>query len=94
MTKTLGNPYKELAEFKNGMFHFSFGASLDWMEKQGKTLFGDHFRIFTEDHPLIFKLLVYAIGDAESSARQGLDPGKGLLVTGPIGCGNVEYLIM
>jgi len=94
MTKTLGNPYKEVAEFKNGMFHFSFGASLDWMEKQGKTLFGDHFRIFTEDHPLIFKLLVYAIGDAESSARQGLDLSKGLLVTGPVGSGKTSFLTL
>lgn len=93
-TKIIQSPYKEAAELKNGMFHFDFQASLRWMEKHGRILFGDHFRIYPKDHPVIYKLLVYAIGDAENTHKQGLAIGRGLLVSGPIGCGKTSLLTL
>ncbi|MDD4191318.1 MAG: ATPase [Mangrovibacterium sp.] len=93
-TRTIPNPYNGLAELKDGVFHFRFSACLDWMEKQGKTLFGNHFAIFPEDHSLIYKLLVYAIGDQENTARQNMDLKKGILLNGPIGVGKTAILTL
>jgi hypothetical protein len=33
------------------------------MEERGKILFGNHFSLVESDFGLIYKLLVYAIGD-------------------------------
>lgn len=57
------------------------------MEEKGKMLFGEHFAIEPNDLELIYKLLVYAIGDKENAERHGSSLRKGILLTGPIGCG-------
>ena len=93
-TRIIQSPYSQAAELKNGMFHFSFPASLNWMEEQGKILFGSHFSIYQEDQSVIYKLLVYAIGDVENTVKQGIDLKKGLLVSGPVGCGKSTILTL
>ena len=93
-TRIIQSPFEEIAEFKNGMFLFNFSDCLKWMEKQGKTLFGEHFRILQQDYPVIYKLLVYAIGDKENCDRKGLNLGKGLLVNGPVGAGKTSLLML
>jgi len=94
MTKIIQNPYEEIAEKKNGFFNFSFPASLDWLEKQGRIFFGDHFTVFSEDHELIYKLLVYAIGDIENTQRHNLNFNKGILLNGPVGCGKTSLMTL
>lgn len=86
------NPYEQIAEFKGGIFNFSFPTSVQWMEERGKILFGNHFAIDPNDLELIYKLLVYAIGDKENAERRGISLCKGLLVCGPIGCGKTSLL--
>src|SRR5665648_649144 len=66
-TKIILNPYEQIADYKSGVYNFSFPTSLQWMEERGKILFGDHFKIDPSDQPLIYKLLVYAIGVHEIS---------------------------
>lgn len=81
------NPYEQIADFKGGIFNFSFQNSIQWMEERGKILFGDHFAIYPDDLELIYKLLVYAIGDKENAERHGINLWKGILACGPVGCG-------
>ena len=88
------SPFKEVAEFRDGMFHFNFQSSLKWMERKGRDLFGDHFRIYPEDQPLIYKLLVYAIGDQESCAKYGISLRKGILLIGPVGAGKSALMTL
>jgi len=57
------------------------------MDEKGKEQFGRHFRIWNEDRQLIYKLLVCFIHDRENATRLGLNPDKGILLTGPVGCG-------
>lgn len=45
-----------------------------------------------EDHPIIFKLLVYFIADKPLAQEQGIDLDKGILLTGPIGCGKTSLM--
>ena len=86
-TKIILNPYDQIAEYRSGIFNFSFSTCLQWMEERGKILFGNHFSIVQTDFDLIYKLLVYAIADQENTARHGINLRKGILLTGPIGCG-------
>jgi hypothetical protein len=92
--KIMPNPYEEIATFKDEQFHFNFSDCLKWLEKTGKNLFGAHFRIYPEDHGLILTLLVYAIADKESAEKKGLNLKKGILLTGPIGCGKTSLMTL
>jgi len=94
MTRIIQNPYEEIAEKQNGIFNFSFPQSLEWLQKQGRFFFGDHFTIYPEDRDLIYKLLVYAIGDFENSERHNLSLKKGILLNGPVGCGKTTILTL
>lgn len=65
---------------------------MEFLENKGKELFGEHFVIFREDHDVIYKLLVYAIGDQENALKHGLSLKKGLLLIGPDGCGKSSLM--
>ncbi len=62
------------------------------MEEKGSEQFSDHFRIFPEDHGIIFKLLVYAIHDQENAEKLNLNLQKGIMLTGPVGCGKTTLM--
>lgn len=91
-TRITANPYEEIAELKDGIFHFDFPACRRWLEMQGKQIFGERFSIFPEDHEVILTLLVYAIADTESARKKNLNMGKGILLTGPVGCGKTTLM--
>ena len=80
-TKTTPNPYKEIAEIKNGMFQFNFTVCQNWMESLGKNTFGNHFKLFPEDFALIYSLIVYAIEDKIEAEKRRLDLKKGILLS-------------
>lgn len=93
-TKIIPNPYSEAASFRDGNYQFNFSSCLKWLEKTGKKIFGSHFSISREDHELIFKLLVYAIGDADCCRQRGISLRKGILLIGPIGCGKTSLMML
>ena len=62
------------------------------MEERGKILFGNHFSLAESDFELIYKLLVYAIGDQENATNHGISLRKGILLTGPVGCGKTSLM--
>jgi len=90
--KIIQNPYDQIAELKGGVFNFGFQESIQWMEEKGKILFGNHFAIDPGDLNLIYKLLVYAIGDKENAEKQGVSLAKGILLCGTIGCGKTSLI--
>lgn len=92
--KIIPSPYDEITDFKNGVFHFSFSQSVKWLERWGKNIFGPHFRFYPEDRKLLFTLLVYAIGDKDAANRCGIDMGKGILLTGPVGTGKTSLITL
>ena len=92
--KIIPNPYEEIADKQNCIFNFSFPQTLEWLQKQGRIFFGDHFTIFEEDRELIYKLLVYAIRDFENSERHNLSLEKGILLNGPVGSGKTSLMTL
>ncbi len=71
---------------------FDFGWCLSFFEKRGKELFGEKFKIHEEDHATLYKLLTYFLGYQDEAEKSGIDLGKGILLTGPVGCGKTSFM--
>ena len=63
-----------------------------FLEEQGKLRYSSNFKIDPKDIPIIYKLLIYAIQDDKNAFKLGIDLNKGLLLTGPIGCGKTSLM--
>lgn len=71
---------------------YDFSKMMIYMEAKGKILFGKHFRIFAEDKDILFKLCNYMIGEKDYCRKFEIDPAKGLLLSGPVGCGKTSII--
>ena len=69
-----------------------FDWCVKFFEKRGQEMYGPNFRIIPEDQELIYKLVVYFLGHEEEAKRLGLDLRKGIMLTGPIGCGKTSLM--
>tara|TARA_R110002033_G_scaffold1277_2_gene11745 strand:- start:12341 stop:12637 length:297 start_codon:yes stop_codon:yes gene_type:complete len=91
---TEGGVEYALGKFDGKNVLYDFDQILIYLNAKGKLLFGKHFRIYDEDTVIIRKLCYYFIKDKENCLKDDIDPDKGILLSGPVGCGNVNYLIM
>jgi DNA replication protein DnaC len=64
------------------------------MEAHGRRQFGDSFVIHEKDHDVIRRLFAYFLADAPQAALLGMDLSKGILLTGPIGCGKTSLMTL
>ena len=81
-------PYKIIGSVKN----YSWPLCLRWLELEGKLRFGSHFKIYETDHELIYKLTIYFIRDRVEATQLKLSLDKGILLTGPVGCGKTSLM--
>jgi energy-coupling factor transporter ATP-binding protein EcfA2 len=88
------NPFKTVSKIENGQVNYNFKACLRWLDATGKKQFGPHFAIREDDHAILYKLLTYAVGDQENMAKHHLHPRKGILLSGPVGCGKTTVLTL
>lgn len=79
-------------EIRNSVMHYSWERCVTWLEAVGQKRFGKHFKIYAKDHPTIYKLVIYFIRDREEAERLELNLSKGILLTGPIGCGKTSLM--
>lgn len=84
------NPFKIVDDIKL----YDFNASWTFLEKMGKSRYGKSFRLYKEDREVIYKLLIYAIRDEENCEKHQIDPYKGILLTGPVGCGKTSLMTL
>ena len=82
-----GNKQYELGQFQGNQICYDFDKILFYLAAKGKLMFGKKFRIFEEDHEILYKLCNYFIKDESNCKKLGLDLGKGILLSGPVGCG-------
>lgn len=82
------------SEPDTGAFEKWMALALPWLERQGRRLYGDHFRIYEEDYPVLARLLAYMSGNQETAAAKGLSLRKGILLTGPVGCGKTSLMTL
>ena len=94
------NPSKIIeggVEFSLGKFDgksvlYDFPKILVYLNVKGKLLFGEKFKIYEEDRDIILKLSSYFIKDKKSCQKSGIDVEKGLLLSGPVGCGKTSLM--
>ncbi len=89
---TEGSKTFYLGELQGNQVLYSFEKMLIYLEAKGKLLFGENFKIYEEDWGILLQLCNYMIRDYESCKRYGIDPNKGLLLTGPVGCGKTSLM--
>ncbi|WP_373059492.1 ATPase [Zunongwangia sp. H14] len=81
-----------LGDFDGTTVHYDFNRILIYLDAKGKLLFGNHFKIYKADRPVLRKLCAYKIRDAHTCKKYGIDPEKGLLINGPVGCGKTSLM--
>jgi DNA replication protein DnaC len=86
-----GVQYK-LGEFKNNCIQYDFKSILIYLDAKGKMLFGKNFKIYEEDEVVLYKLCIYFIRDFEACEKLNIDPNKGILLSGPVGCGKTSLM--
>ncbi|MBI9064939.1 MAG: cell division protein ZapE [Marinilabiliaceae bacterium] len=79
-------------QIKNNTIIYNFPKSLSFITKKGKAIYGPTFKLYNEDMSIIRKLFAYIIGDHPTTISLDLDPRKGLMLCGPIGCGKTSLM--
>jgi DNA replication protein DnaC len=90
--KTEGTSNFQIGEIRNNVIHYDFEKIKTYLNIKGHLLFGKNFKIYKEDESLLFKLCNYFIQDHYSCAQMGIDTNKGLLLSGPVGCGKTSLM--
>jgi len=74
-----------LGDFDGQHVAYDFDLILAYLDVKGKSLFGNHFKIYDKDIAVIRKLCHYFIKDKAYCERNDIDPDKGILLSGPVG---------
>lgn len=93
--KTMANLSKSITEtfeIEKGLKVYDFKKCIEFIEYQGKIKYGRDFKINEIDLPVIYKLVIYFIRDKNLAPKLQLDLGKGILLSGPIGCGKTSLM--
>jgi len=77
---------------QNNQKIYTFNKCLDFIEYQGKRHYGQSFKITNEDIPTIYKLVIYMIKDYDIALKLDINLSKGILLSGPIGCGKTSIM--
>jgi len=71
---------------------FDYNKAFNWIEGQGKMMYGKNFALNQSDLPVLYKLLTYFLKDEKTANKHGLSLEKGILLTGPIGVGKTSLI--
>jgi DNA replication protein DnaC len=71
---------------------YKFSEVLDYLNKAGKSFYGSNFKIYADDEPIIQKLAIYFFVDKPNAEKLGINLDKGILLTGPVGCGKTSLM--
>ncbi|HEY9169448.1 MAG TPA: ATPase [Lutibacter sp.] len=90
--KIEGTSKFQIGELQNNIVHYDFEKIITYLNIKGCLIFDKNFRLYKEDEPLLFKLCCYYIQDHQTCAKMGIDTKKGLLLSGPVGCGKTSLM--
>ncbi|MFY7963936.1 MAG: hypothetical protein ACOVO1_03475 [Chitinophagaceae bacterium] len=63
-----------------------------WLQQKGIEVFGKNFNLHQDDKPQIYLLLCYFLQDHQAAQQLNLNLNKGILLTGPVGCGKTSLM--
>jgi hypothetical protein len=62
------------------------------LQEKGRQLFGEHFRIYKEDIPVLVPIIAWMLRDTDVAAQYGMDLKKGIFLSGPVGVGKTQIM--
>jgi energy-coupling factor transporter ATP-binding protein EcfA2 len=71
---------------------YNYSEAWQWLEQRGKEVYGLKFQLHEDDKNTIYLLLCYFLKDDVAAPQLELDLEKGILLTGPIGCGKTTLM--
>lgn len=71
---------------------FSYDDALGWLQKKGVEVYGSKFQLHQEDRQLLCRLICYILQDQTSASNLNINLQKGILLTGPVGCGKTTLM--
>jgi energy-coupling factor transporter ATP-binding protein EcfA2 len=81
-----------LGTIRGNQILYDFDKMLVYLDAKGKLLFGQKFKIYKEDRDILYKLCLYFIQDRIACKELGIDIDKGILLSGPVGCGKTSLI--
>lgn len=79
-------------EIKENEIIYDFMLTMKYLSDFGQKRFGSNFRILRVNTTILKKLMAYAIRDEEYCNKFDIDPDKGILLVGTIGCGKTSLM--
>lgn len=73
---------------------YNYPEILAWLEQKGKQDYGEKFHFNEQDTPNITKLIAYFLNDEAKTNEYGIDLTKGILLSGPVGCGKTTLMTL
>ena len=73
---------------------YNYPEILAWLEQKGKQDYGEKFLFNEQDTPNITKLIAYFLNDETKTNQFGIDLTKGILLSGPVGCGKTTLMTL
>jgi len=71
---------------------FDYSLAWQWLQQKGSETLGHKFKLYEDDRPTINLLLCYFLQDKLAAPQFGLELQKGILLTGPVGCGKTSLM--
>ncbi len=71
---------------------FDYPACIRSLMIRGQQFRGEGFNINKEDYPVMTKLLCWFMQDEAQALKAGIDLRKGIMLTGPVGCGKSSIM--
>lgn len=72
--------------------NYNYPEIINWLQTKGIELYGNHFKIVETDYPIVYKLIAYFLKDEQVCDQFKIDLQKGIILTGPIGCGKTTLM--
>jgi len=73
---------------------YNYPEILTWLERKGKQDYGEKFHFAEQDTANITKLIAYFLNDEAKTNLYGIDLTKGILLSGPVGCGKTTLMAL
>lgn len=87
-----GTVQYSLGTMRGNQILYDFDKMLIYLDAKGKLLFGQQFKIYKEDRDILYRLCLYFIQDRIACKELGIDIDKGILLSGPVGCGKTSLI--
>jgi len=73
---------------------YNYPEILAWLEQKGIQDYGEKFHFKQQDTLNITKLIAYFLKDETKTNEYGIDLTKGILLSGPVGCGKTTLMTL